>query len=157
MEAEPGGMWSQSQGCWSSHWKQKETRNGFFPKAAQKAGSSARFGAYQASETQENIFLLFQAIRFVVNLLEQPQKTDTQGYDPDIILLPSLSASLTKSILLETLLLSSCHSGPRSNLPTTRHPISLPHNSYLSATFTGSSTVKAFVWRSQDSVLLPTQ
>ena len=45
VEAETGGMWSQSEGCWSSHWKWKEARNRFFPKAALKEGSSATFWA----------------------------------------------------------------------------------------------------------------
>ena len=79
---------------------------------------------------------MFQAIRFVVNLLEQPQKTDTQGYDPDIILLPSLSASFNQIhpsrnspfvFLSVRSQISSTHYPPPHFPPTEQLPLSHLH------------------------------
>ena len=95
VEAETGGMWSQSEGCWSSHWKWKEARNRFFQSCPKGRQFCHILGLIGSRNLAEHISIV-SSQQICGDLLEQPQKTEAQGHHPDLTFLPSLSASFNQ-------------------------------------------------------------
>lgn len=135
MKVENGEIWSETQECWGSQWKLEEARNRFFPTALKKEVSSARF---QTSQHQQNKFLMFQAIKFMVICYGSLGKLMHRVIS--LISTYSLSYS-TRSILLPTFSTFAflSHRSQIKFAPTLQFS---SHLSALLATFVYSSTVK---------------